>query len=275
SWFGTRPAVLANEAPQAAVAIGAAFYGIVRYGASDVSNQLIRAGSRRSSSIAIEGAAERNAITAVCVLPRGTPEGTRLVLDREFTVIANQPVAFTLLSSRARTDVANSIVTFMTDEEVYRHAPLVTSLRYGQRSRRVPLKVRLSLLFTEVGTIELWCESVTTQHRWRLQFNLRAQETAADAAKPPTAAAPAEGETTHRAAVTEVIIPSDALASAETRLRDAFTGGAVGSIDLLMGEIENALGHGKHAWPLPLLRRLADVLLGIDGGRRGRRRHEA
>ena len=275
SWFGTRPAVLTNDAPQAAVAIGAAFYAVVRHGAAGVSNLLIRAGSPRSYYVAIEGADQRSAITAVCVLPRGTPEGTRLMLDREFTVIANQPVAFTLLSSRERTDVANSIVTFMTDEEVYRHAPLVTSLRYGQRSRRVPLKVRLSLLFTEVGTIELWCESVTTQHRWRLQFNLRAQETAADASNSATARATIESETTHAAALTEVVIPSDALASAETQLRDAFTGGVARSIDLLIGEIENALGHGKHAWPLPVLRRLADVLLGIDGGRRVSGRHEA
>jgi molecular chaperone DnaK (HSP70) len=275
SWFGMRPAVLANDAPQAAVAIGAAFYAVVRHGATGRSNLLIHAGSPRSYYVAIEGAEQRSAITAVCVLPRGTPEGTRLMLDREFTVMANQPVAFTLLSSRERTDVANSIVTFMTDEEIYRHAPLVTSLRYGQRSRRVPLKVRLSLLFTEVGTLELWCESVTTEHRWRLQFNLRAHETAVDASESPTAGATIEGEATHTAAVTEVIIPSDALASAEALLRDAFTGGVARSIDLLIGEIEIALGHGKHAWPLPVLRRLADVLLGIDGGRRVSARHEA
>jgi molecular chaperone DnaK (HSP70) len=274
SWFGTRPAVLANEAPQAAVAIGAAFYGIVRCGAADVSNLLIRAGSPRSYYIAIEGDAERNAITAVCVLPRSTPEGTHLVLDREFTVIANQPVAFTLLSSRERTEAANSIVTFTPEEEVHRHAPLVTSLRYGQRSRRVPLKVRLSLLFTEIGTIELWCESVTTEHRWRLQFNLRAHDTPADASSPPRTGASFEGETTHTAAVTEVIIPDDALARTETRLRDAFTGGAARSVDLLIGEIENALGHGKHAWPLLVLRRLADVLLEIADSRRFSARHE-
>jgi molecular chaperone DnaK (HSP70) len=274
SWFGMRPAVLANEAPQAAVAIGAAFYGIVRHGGPDESNLLIRADSPRSYYVAIEGEADRNAITAVCVLPRGTPEGARLVLDREFTVIANRPVAFTLLSSRERTDVANSIVTFTTDEEVHRHAPLVTSLRYGQRSRQVPLKVRLSLLFTEVGTIELWCESVTTAHRWRLQFNLRAQDTS-NASNPPAAGPTFEGETTHTAAVTEVIIPADTLARAEAQLRDAFTGGAARSVDLLIGEIENALGHGKHAWPLLVLRRLADVLLEIADSRRVSARHEA
>ena len=183
------------------------------------------------------------------------------MLDREFTVIANQPVAFTLLSSRERTEAANAIVTFTTDEEVHRHAPLVTSLRYGQRSRRVPLKVRLSLLFTEIGTIELWCESVTTEHRWRLQFNLRAHDNPADASSPPTTGASFEGETTHTAAVTEVIIPDDVLARTEARLRDAFTGGAARSVDLLIGEVENTLEHGKHAWPLLGLRRLGDVLV--------------
>ena len=176
-----RPAVLTNDAPEAAVAIGAAFYGAVRRAAAKASRLLIRAGSARSYYVALERAATPNATTAVCVLPRGTPEGTRLMLDRELTVIANQPASFVLLSSTERTDPANAIVTFLQDEQIHRHAPLVTSFRYGQRSRRVPLKVRLSLLFTEVGTIELWCESVTSEHRWRLQFNLRAPDPSDDA----------------------------------------------------------------------------------------------
>jgi len=275
SWFGTRPAVLTNDAPEAAVAIGAAFYGAVRRAAANASHLLIRAGSARSYYVALEGTAAPNATTAVCVLPRGTPEGTRLMLDREFTVIANQPASFALLSSRERTEAANAIVTFPEDEEVHWHAPLVTSFRYGQRSRRVPLKVRLSLLFTEVGTIELWCESVTTEHRWRLQFNLRAGDPSADAPDPTSADAPGGAEATDRATVTEVIVPDEAVAAAALRLREAFTAGAARSIDLVIGEVENALGHGKHAWPLPVLRRLADVLLALVDGRRVSARHEA
>ena len=54
--------------------------------------------------------------------------------------------------------------------------PLVTALRYGKRSRRVPLRVRLRIVFTETGTLELWCESTGTDHRWRLAFGLRALE---------------------------------------------------------------------------------------------------
>ena len=275
SWFGMRPAVLTNDAPEAAVAIGAAFYGAVRRAAAKASRLLIRAGSARSYYVALERAATPNATTAVCVLPRGTPEGTRLMLDRELTVIANQPASFVLLSSTERTDPANAIVTFLQDEQIHRHAPLVTSFRYGQRSRRVPLKVRLSLLFTEVGTIELWCESVTSEHRWRLQFNLRAPDPSDDAARPAPPDAPDDAEATDRATVTEVIIPDEAVAAAAQRLRETFTAGATGSVDLLIGDLENALGHGKHAWPLPVLRRLADVLLALVDGRRLSARHEA
>jgi molecular chaperone DnaK (HSP70) len=275
SWFGTRPAVLTNDAPEAAVAIGAAFYGAIRHTVGDASHLLIRAGSPRSYYVAIEGTAQPDAIAAVCVLPRGTAEDTRLVLDREFTVIANQPAAFTLLSSAERTDAANAVVMFAGDEKVHRHAPLVTALRYGQRSRRVPLKVRLSVLFTEIGTIELWCESVTTEHRWRLQFNLRAQEIAAEASSPTTPGGSTTGEASDTARVTEVIIPDDAAVRAESLLRQAFTTAAASSVGSLVGDIENALGHGKHAWPLRVLRRLADVLLSIPDGRRVSKRHEA
>jgi hypothetical protein len=275
SWFGTRPAVLTNDAPEAAVAIGAAFYGGVRHAAADASQLLIRAGSARSYYVALEGAAAPDATTAVCVLPRGTPEGTRLVLDREFTVIANQPASFALLSSRERTEAANALVTFPEDQEVYWHAPLVTSFRYGQRSRRVPIRVRLSPLFTEVGTIELWCESVTTEHRWRLQFNLRANDPSADAYGPARPEAPGRAGASDGTTITEVIIPDEAVAAAALRLREAFTAKDTRSVDLLIGDLENALGHGKQAWPLPVLRRLADVLLALVDGRRVSARHEA
>ena len=49
------------------------------------------------------------------------------------------------------------------------------------------LAVRLRASFTEVGTLELWCESRETPHRWRLQFELRgekAQDVQLDTPKP-------------------------------------------------------------------------------------------
>jgi hypothetical protein len=102
------------------------------------------------------------------------------------------------------------LVSFDRDEEVHRHAPLVTALRYGKRSRHAAIRVGLMLVFTEVGTLELWCEARETDHRWRLQFNLRAIELADDADE-----SPAEGET----APDQVVIPDESVAAAERMIR--------------------------------------------------------
>jgi DNA-K related protein/Hsp70 protein len=295
SWSGRRPTVLTNDAPEAAVAIGAAFYGALRRVAHDASWPLIRAGSARTYYIGVHTGDSSGATTAVCVMPRGTQEGARVELDREFTVITNQPAAFTLFSSVERADPLNALVKFAADDEdeVHQHAPLVTALRYGQRTRKVPLAVRLVVMFTEVGTLELWCASRTTEHRWRLQFNLREtardeSQTRAVSSSPHTPAAtnepaaasassrapkPTESESTAR---TEIVIPDSAVATAEELLRAVFGSRSGGrGPDALIGDIENALGHGKHSWPLPTIRRLADVLLQLADGRRTSARHEA
>ena len=265
-WFGARPAVLVNDVPEAAVAIGAAFYGGVRRHPAASARLLVRAGSARSYYVAVHSADPGGAIAAVCLMPRGTQEGTRLTLDREFTVITNQPVAFTLLSSAERCDPLNEVVSLTENDDVLRHVPLVTALRYGQRSRRVPLNVRLDVTFTDVGTLELWCRSTTTAHRWRLQFNLRATESD----EGPVAA----GEDT--GAADQVVISDEAIVKADESLRQAFAAAPSGpSLESLAGELEHTLGHGKHAWPLQVIRRLADVLLQLADARRISPRHEA
>lgn len=267
SWFGRRPLMLANDAPEAAVAIGAAFYAAVRH-VPAAARLLIRAGSPRSYYIAVLNPQQSGATMAVCVLPQGAQEGTTLVLDRYFSVMTNEPAAFTLLSSIARTDALNEIVTVGGEDDAHRHAPLVTVFRYGQRSRRVPLKVRLSVTFTAVGTLELWCESQVSEHRWRLQFNLRASAADEDAAREELEAG---AETSD-----QVVIADEAIAGAERLLQSAFgSQAATANVDTLVGELENALGHGKQSWPLPVIRRLADVLLKVADGRRTSARHEA
>lgn len=267
AWFGERPGVLENDHPESAVAIGAAFYGKMRQHPDASKRLLIRAGSARTYYVGVAADAA-DTQTAVCVMARGTQEGTQLTLDRDFTVIANQPAAFTLYSSTERTDPVGSVVTFTADDEVHRHAPLMTALRYGKRSRREPLKVGLIIVFTETGTLELWCESRTTDHRWRLAFNLRAFEAdpLADAVEQPEPSA----------AQTSVVIPDDATARAVQLIRSVFGDPAVGSItpEGLVGELENVLGHGKQAWPLETIRRLADPLLELAAGRTRSAAHE-
>src|SRR5690606_33803716 len=163
------PRVLENARPEAAVAVGAAFYGRLRQNPDAARRLLIRAGSARAYYIGVnvsQGAAGEAAAgttagrTAVCVMPKGTQEGSRFTLDREFVVTSNRPAAFTLYSTTQRDGTPGEIVTFTeADEDVLAHAPLVTAFRFGKRSRQVPIPVRLATVFTETGTLELWCES--------------------------------------------------------------------------------------------------------------------
>jgi hypothetical protein len=282
AWFGQRPTVLENARPEAAVALGAAFYGRLRRNPAASKHLLIRAGSSRSYYVAVaremgsespdktpslpsgdvaepHESEREHATVTVSVMPRGTEEGTRIELDRELTVVTNQPAAFTLYSSAQRTDPPNALVTLTAGDEAIRHAPLVTAFRYGKRSRRQPLGVRLTAMFTETGTLELWCESRTTDHRWRLAFNLRNLDP-----DPLDDTVDEADETT----TAEVLIADESLRQAGAMIRDAFGPGQSRlAPDLLVGELENVMGHGKAAWPLGAIRTLADVLLDTESGR--------
>lgn len=264
AWSGRRPLVLENAHPDESVAIGAAFYGQLRLGADAARRRLlIRAGAPRAYYI---GIADGVGGSAVCVMPRGTEEGTHATIDRAFSVVANQPATFTLSSSLTRTDPLGAVVRFDPGDDVHQHAPLVTALRYGRRSRRVPLAVRLAVACTGTGTLELWCESQATGHRWRLAFSLRAaeREPAADEAGPED-----EGEAS-------VVVAEESLRAAQALLRGVF-GEAGGEVPpgSLAGALETAAGYARSSWPLPILRALADVLLETAGGRRRSAAHEA
>jgi len=257
SWFGARPLVLENHAPESAVAIGAAFYGKLRRDPAGAKRLLIRAGSARSYYIGV--ATDGPAPAMLSVIPRGTEEGTCFDLDRPLTVISNQPAAFTLYSSADRTDPVNALIAPGGSglQDFQRHAPLVTAFRYGKRSRRVPLAVRLSTAFTETGTLEIWCRAEETDHRWRLAFNLRGVQ--ADPLE-EIAEETTEGET-------GVVIDPESTSAAATLVRDLFAGTSALAPEALIGELETVIGHGKLAWPLPVLRALADVLLETMSGR--------
>ena len=265
AWFaaadsGWRPRLLSNEGFDSAVARGAAYYGRVRHG----TGLRVRAGSARTYYIALPS---EGALRGICVLPAGVDEGTTLpLLNHEFSVLANRPVSFTLYSSRTRHDAHGEVVA-LDEENLHLHAPLVTLLRYGKKLRELYLTVRLRVSFTEVGTLELWCESRDTQHRWRLQFELRGEEPQAeqlDSAKPQPV--PTRSST---------ITASDAtVESAVELIRRVFEGPADDESGSLASQMEAALGAKRDSWPIPAIRRFCDVLIEVAPGRKKSPRHE-
>ena len=267
-WFGGaqsgwRPKLLNNEAVDSAVARGAAYYGRVRRG----TGLRIRAGNARTYYI---GLRSDDGLQGICVLPAGVEEGTTLpLLNREFSVLANRPVSFTLYSSRTRHD-AHGEVAALDEANVHRHPPLVTLLRYGKKMRDVYLIVGLRASFTEVGTLELWCESRDTPHRWRLQFELRGEEAQAqqlDTAKPQPVPTRSSAVTTSDATVE----------SAAQLIGSVFGGSADGDTlapETLVSQMEAALGAKRDSWPISAIRRFGDVLIEVAAGRKKSPRHE-
>jgi hypothetical protein len=274
SWFKeTDPdwklKVLAHEKLESAVAIGAAYYGMVKHGGG----LRVSGGSARAYYIGVQsGKKETGQLQVVCILPRGTEEGSRLeLLSREFTVLTNRPVSFTLYSSTSRHDAHGDVLT-IDEDELHQHAPLVTVLRYGKRSRQAELEVMLTINFTEVGTLELWCEAPKTGHRWRLQFQLRGFE-------------PQLEDEESKDKETETVINEEAVNAASELIYATFgTHSHLTSntdvseqptAESLVGKMEAALGYRKDSWSMITIRKLCDALIKVSDGRKKGARYEA
>ena len=266
-WFGGtqtgwRPKVLQNNSVESSVARGAAYYGQVRRGIG----LRIGAGSPRTYYIGLGS----DPLEGICVLPAGVNEGTTLpLLDREFSVLANRSVSFSLFSSRTRHDAHGEVVA-LDEADVDHHPSLVTMLRSGRRMRERHVNVRLRASFTEVGTLELWCESPDSLHRWRLQFELRSraeqaqQQTATKSYSAlPSSSGDTDSERTIESAVRLIRAafgkPSDVEAVAP---------------ETLVNHLERTLGSNRDSWPLSTIRRLADALIEVAPGRNLSPHHE-
>src|SRR5512140_1661777 len=207
-WYGHRPVIFENRDLDLAVAVGAAYYSYVR---STGAGLLVRGGLPRAYFIGLAGS-DGDSLRAMCLAPRGSEEGSTIGLDPgNLQLVANKPVAFRLYSSRTRTeDRAGDVVAFSPEEreELHLHAPLHAVLRFGKAGERlVPIKLGAKL--TEVGTLEIWAESKESEHRWRLQFELR-KAAASDTMRKPSA-----------------VISEEALQSAVGLIPQTFSGGGL------------------------------------------------
>jgi hypothetical protein len=132
---GARPRELASDAPELAVAIGAAHFGLVRRGLA----ARIRGGTPRAFYLGVDGG---GAPMAVCLAPKGLDEGSQVELDRDFTLVTNRPVRFKLFSSSSRADAPGALVpigdgradTLDDGSDLLELPPIVTVLRAPGRS---------------------------------------------------------------------------------------------------------------------------------------------
>ncbi|MGV8073628.1 MAG: Hsp70 family protein [Syntrophobacteraceae bacterium] len=258
------PIELDNPHPELAVAIGAAYYGLVRLGEG------VRVGAGSPRSYYVEVAAEDRNVsgeqashTAVCLVSRGTEEGFEAQLtEQAFELLTNQPVAFQIFSSSTRLGDRMGDVAALDNSEITVLPPIRTVLKYGKKSTGQKLPVQLYVRLTEIGTLELWCQSQQSPHRWQLQFDVR-QESEPQAASPLGP---------------DVTLDADLIELAQEKIKGVFQGSAGSSAvtpERLVKEITSTLDLGKEKWPTPLIRKFADTLLECRERRSVTPQHEA
>ena len=154
------------------VARGAAYYGLVRRGRG----VRIRGGTARAYYIGVETAVPAipgmaRPMKALCVAPFGMEEGTEVDLPgQEFGLVTGEQVAFRFLgSSVRREDQAGTVVEDWVPD-IEELSPVSATLE-GQPGRVVP--VHLHTKVTEVGQLEVWCQSRDGNERWKLEYNVR------------------------------------------------------------------------------------------------------
>ncbi len=248
-WYGKRPLLFENHDLDLAVSVGAAYYAYVR---STGAGLLVRGGLPRAYYIGIQSDGET--LRTLCLAPRGTEEGASLEIDRgDLQLVANKPVSFRLYSSLSRTeDKLGEAVEFpISDLEsnLHTHAPLNAVIRFGKKAEERTIPVKLGARLTEVGTLEIWAESKISEHRWRLQFELRKAAQATEHARPAA------------------VISEDSLSKAHELLKSTFGPNPTTAPEELPNRLEQALALGKNSWPLSTIRQLADWFLELAGGR--------
>jgi len=271
SWSGNAPLVLDSPDLDLAVARGAAYYGLVRRGRG----VRIGGGTARSYYVGLS-APDPNPqagdgtpmIQALCLAPRGMREGEEIeISDRDLEVVTNRAVSFPLYASSTRLgDLAGELIE-APRESLSVLPPIRTVLRFGKKLVERQIPVHLLAHLTEIGTLEVSCRSLTTEHRWRLQFQLRDQN------------APIESHDDENAEHTaEALLPEPAMEAAIAALRAVFPGqpGPSSGDPVGLGRVlEQCLEMGKDAWPLAAIRRLWDVLWEGQAQRAASAAHEA
>lgn len=298
-WRGRPVRVLHNPHPDWAVARGAAAYGLGLQAPppaqASASNQplahsqsvptaiktmpRIGGGSARSYWLLLPGAAGA-APQALCLLPKGTEEGVRLVLSgRRFALKLGQAVRFNLLAHSHSQPVAQAgQITAVTGDGWVELPPIATVLPAPEGRAQAQVEVQLQARMTEVGTLEVRCLRVQdgvadAAQSWLLPFNTRGAVTPSETIADNTDAASAEGLKGPKG-----LKPLATQLPAAVALIDRIFGTQAQDVSAkdvrqLRPALEKLLGP-RDSWELGLLRSLFDALLARAKRRRRTADHE-
>jgi molecular chaperone DnaK (HSP70) len=260
SWFAAdgepwSPLVLDNPRLDLAVAHGAAYYGMVRRG----EGVGIAATLARSYYIGVGGDRPR----AVCLAPGSATAGQNFeVRDATFQLTLAEPVEFPLYVSSTRLVDPPGAVIDVDLGELTPLPPIRTVLHTGRKRKPEIAEVRLHAHLSEVGVLELSCREVDGLRSWRLQFDIRST-TQTDV-------------TAHQSEAEGEGFIDEAVVSASREYIERVFGpeGREKPATLMKGLVQQ-LNMPKHQWPTSLLRRMWELMMEVEAGRRRSAAHEA
>jgi molecular chaperone DnaK (HSP70) len=175
-WAGYPVPELESSDLDLAVARGAAYYGLARGG----EGIRIRGGVGRSYYIGFESSAPAvpgvaAPVKALCVVPMGMEEGTETdVPGPELGLVVGEPAEFRFLGSTVRRDdPAGTLLERWSVDELQQMGTVQAALASDEAGAGETIPVRLHARVTELGTLELWCQSIRDGRRWKLEFNVR------------------------------------------------------------------------------------------------------
>ncbi|WP_373788729.1 Hsp70 family protein [Delftia acidovorans] len=276
AWRGQPLRLLHNPHPDWAVARGAAAHGLAMHVQSRPSEDLpesedartvpapvprIGGGSPRSYWLVLPekaGAAPQG----ICLLPRGTEEGVRIVLSgRRFALRLGQAVRFSLVANSLAAAPAQAGRIAALDGEGWVELPALSTVLPAPEGRdKAQVEVQLQACMTEVGTLEVRCVAADdAQRQWLLPFSVRGA-LAADGQDTGDRSA-RQGRLADAVALIERIFGSQAQEVTAKEVRQ------------LRQSLERRLGP-REDWDLPLLRALFDALLARSRRRRRTAEHE-
>lgn len=256
------PEELKNPHPELSVAIGAVNYGIAKL-FNDIK---VGSGSPRAYYVKVSSSDQKksddegiNTHKSVCLVPRNSEEGFEIKLkEPSFEMITNQPVAFNIFSSTTRLDDKVGNIVNLEESEITNLPPIHTLLRYGKKGETIPIPVNLSVRLTETGTLELWCDSQGSSHRWQLQFDARL----GDKEQPESSGS---NET----------VDLETIEIANKKIISTFKSKDGESPETLLKGILSVLSMRKDELPTSVIRKLADTLIKYKQGRSFSPQHEA
>lgn len=311
SWFSQhgeryQPTVLDHDQLYLAVAKGATYYGLVRRG----HGVRITAGLARTYYVGVEVGGHRvesselrdeshaeplnsqlsplnsSHEVAVCLVPAGAEAGQIVELEQpSFLLRVSEPIELPIFTSAVRlTDKPGTQIEI--DREQLTALPPIRTVLRSRKSGDDVIPVHIVAGLSEVGTLDLSCHEVNGNRSWKLQFDVRSA-TQTDVAAHESGAE-AEG-----------VLDEDVWLACKAIIESAWgTESRVERRELrddenqkpsqpstlnsqlptkpgdVMKRLTEAIGSPRDDWPTSLLRRMWELLLELESGRRKSVAHE-